>query len=433
MLTSEEWPKVGETLQTDTLPDGMKLQFVVKPDYHKTYAMLTTNFGSIDSSFRLGDDGEFTTVPAGTAHFLEHKLFEKQDHDAFDLFGKTGASSNAFTSANQTSYLFAASDHIEENMRILLDFVQTPYFSDETVEKEKGIIGQEIQMYQDDPSWQSYSGILGNLYPQHPVHLDVAGTVDSIATITPALLYAVHAAFYQPNNLTLTVVGNFDAEAIYNLVADFQASRPTARIAPAQSGVQPDYDGSAILPYRALRLPISRPKGVVGLKGLVPIADTSAGLKRTFAMRLFLEMIFGDSGSTYLDLYNNGVIDDSFYTEFNVGRGYNFIALGGDATNPAAMTETLIDHLTAYESSPDFTEARFTALKRASIGKFYSSLNSLESVANQLASQNFTSVSPFSIPDLINSLTFEEVQAVAAETIQHEAISVCHILAEEAE
>lgn len=433
MLTSEEWAKVGETVQTATLPDGMTIQFVVKPDYHKTYAMLTTAFGAIDNSFRIGDSGEFTTVPAGTAHFLEHKLFEKQDYDVFDLFGKTGASSNAFTSANQTSYLFAASDQLEENMKILLDFVQTPYFSDATVEKEKGIIGQEIQMYQDDPSWQSYSGILGNLYPQHPVHLDVAGTVDSIATITPTLLYTVHAAFYRPSNLTLTVVGNFDAEAMYDFVAQYQASRPASRITSVESGVQPDYDGTTVLPYRALRLPISRPKGVVGIKGLMPVPDTASGLKRAFALRLFLEMIFGDSGSTYLDLYNRGIIDDSFYTEFNVGRGYNYIAIGGDATTPITMTEALIDVLMAYETSPDFTEARFTALKRAAIGKFYSSLNSLESIANQLASQSFTGVSPFAIPDLITSMTFEDVQHAAAEMIQHEALSVCHILAEEAE
>ncbi|WDF82006.1 pitrilysin family protein [Lacticaseibacillus pabuli] len=431
MLSSEHWTHVGETLQTATLDNGLKLQFVVKPDFHKTYALFTTRFGSIDNSFRVHPDDEFTTVPAGTAHFLEHKLFDKEDYDAFDLFGRTGASSNAFTSANQTSFLFAASDRIPENIDILLDFVQNPYFTEKTVNKEKGIIGQEIQMYRDDPNWQSYSGILGNLYPQHPVHLDVAGSVESIAKITPDILYRVHNAFYRPDNMTLTVVGNFDADEIYNLVANKEAKRDTEYPGELESGVKPDYELSSILPYRAMRLPISRPKGIVGLKGSSEVPDNMSGMKRTFALRLFLELIFGDSGSTFLDLYNRGVIDDSFYSEFNVGRGYNYIALGGDATNPAAMTEELIDLIMAYKDNPNFTSKRFDMLKKAAIGKFYSSLNSIESIANQLAGQSFSSVSLFAIPELISALTFDDVQNAAEDIVHHESLSVFHLLAQE--
>lgn len=431
MLTSEEFSQVRETLQTDTLDNGLKLQFVVKPDFHKTYAMFTTNFGSIDNSFRLAGEEDFTTVPAGTAHFLEHKLFDKADYDAFDLFGKTGASSNAFTSATQTSYLFSASHHIAENVGILLDFVQDPYFTDATVEKEKGIIGQEIQMYRDDPNWRLYSGILGNLYPEHPLHLDVAGSVASIATITPDILRAVHRAFYQPANMTLTVVGNFDPDEIYNLVKLNQEKKTTEKLPELERGVQPDYALESILPYRASRLAISRAKGIVGVKGLQEIPDSFSGLKTVFAMRLFLEMIFGDSGQTYLDLYNRGVIDDSFFCEFNAGRGFNYMTLGCDSANPAQLTEALIGVLTAYKDSPDFTEKRFGELKHAAIGKFYSSLNSLESIANQLASQSFTSVAAFAIPDVINAVTFADVQEAAGALVKNEALSVFHLLAEE--
>ena len=431
MLASEEFSQVQETLWTDTLENGLKLQFVVKPDYHKTYAMFTTDFGAIDNSFRLEGEEEYTTVPAGTAHFLEHKLFDKADYDAFDLFGKTGASSNAFTSATQTSYLFSASDHIAENVAILLDFVQDPYFTDATVEKEKGIIGQEIQMYRDDPNWRLYSGILGNLYPQHPLHIDVAGSVASIATITPDILRRVHRGFYQPANMTLTVVGNFDRDDIYNLVQHNQEKKAGAKLPQLERGVRPDYDASSILPYRATRLPISRAKGIVGVKGLQEIPDSFSGLKTVFALRLFLEMIFGDSGQTYLDLYNRGVIDDSFFSEFNAGRGFNYMTLGCDSANPAQLTEELIAVLTAYKDSPDFNEARFNELKHAASGKFYSSLNSLESIANQLASQSFKSVAAFAIPDVINAVTFADVQTAAAALVNSDALSVFHLLAEE--
>ncbi|WP_155286225.1 EF-P 5-aminopentanol modification-associated protein YfmH [Lacticaseibacillus zhaodongensis] len=431
MLKTEDYSQSGEVVQTDVLDNGLHVQYVYKPDYHKTYAMFTTNFGSIDNSFRLAGDEEFTRVPAGTAHFLEHKLFDKEDYDAFDLFGKTGASANAFTSATQTSYLFSTTDHVAENVDILLSFVQDPYFTDATVEKEKGIIGQEIQMYQDDADWQLYSGILGNLYPTHPLHVDVAGSIDSIATITPDMLKTVHAAFYQPRNMTLTVVGNFDVDAIHNVVQANQAKHDFSQLRELERGVQPDYAADSILPYRMQTLPISRSKAIVGVKGLTEIPDNRDGLRQTFAVRLLLEMIFGDSGAKYLDLYDQGVIDESFFYEFTTGRGFNYITLGGDSADPAQLSETLINVLTDYKDSPDFTPARFEVLKRAAVGKFFASLNSLENIANQLASQSFSSVSPFLIPEVVEGLTFADVQNAAEMLVRSEAISVFHIHAEE--
>lgn len=180
----------NETLYTKVLKNGLKVNILPKKDYERAYGIITTDYGSIDNEFVPYAKNEMQKFPAGIAHFLEHKLFEKENYDAFELFGKYGADSNAFTSFTRTSYLFSASQNIKESLKILLDFVFDPYFSKKSVEKEKGIIGQEIMMYQDEPGWQLYSGILSNLYPQSALSDDIAGTVESISKITVEDLYA---------------------------------------------------------------------------------------------------------------------------------------------------------------------------------------------------------------------------------------------------
>lgn len=427
MTELKETTGMGEKLYSMTLPNGLQCNFVPKPGYHKTYAMFTTQFGAIDDSFRTSSDAEFTVVPAGTAHFLEHKLFDKEDYDAFDLFGKSGASSNAFTSATQTSYLFSGTTAISDNLNILLDFVQDPYFTDATVAKEKGIIGQEIQMYQDDAGWRLYSGILGNLYPTHPVHLDVAGSVESIAAITPETLRAVHAAFYHPSNMVLTMVGNFDVEEIAAVVTANQAAKEFTAPAELDRGVAPDYDIETILPFRMQTMPISRAKGIVGIKGTKALDDDLVGLRYTLTARLLLELLFGDSGQQYQKLYDAGIIDDSFFAEFTRGRGYNFIDIGGDNADPAVLTEAIVDAIANYADSPDFNADRFARLKKAALGKFYGSLNSLESIANQITDGSFGTTTLFDVPELMQSITFSDVESVAADVLNLDALSVFHI------
>lgn len=431
MTELKERTGLGEHLYTMTLPNGLRCNFVPKPGYHKAYAMFTTQFGAIDDSFRTDKHADYTVVPAGTAHFLEHKLFDKADYDAFDLFGKSGASANAFTSATQTSYLFSGTDAIADNLNILLDFVQDPYFTDQTVEKEKGIIGQEIQMYQDDAGWRLYSGILGNLYPTHPVHLDVAGSVESIATITPEVLREVHAAFYHPSNMVLTMVGNFDVHEMAAVVEANQAQKDYAPAPALERGVVPDYDIETILPFRMQTMPISRAKGIVGIKGTTNLEDDIEGLRYTLTARLMLELLFGDSGATYQNLYNAGVIDDSFFADFARGRGYNYISIGGDNADPAVLTESIVDAVANYQQSPDWDADRFNRLKKAALGKFYAALNSLESIANQITDGSFGSTTLFDVPELMSGITFTDVEAVAASLLNLDALSVFHIASEQ--
>ena len=186
--------------------------------------LFSTNYGSIDNIFGYAGE-ELKSVPDGIAHFLEHKLFEKEEGDVFQKFGDQGASANAFTSFTRTSYLFSASNRVKENLLTLLDFVQEPYFTPETVEKEKGIIGQEIQMYQDDPNWRQFFGILNNMYPKHPLHIDIAGTIESIAEITADDLYRCYETFYHPSNMTLFVVGDIDPNEMMTWIKENQATK----------------------------------------------------------------------------------------------------------------------------------------------------------------------------------------------------------------
>ena len=200
--------KIGETLYEYEHGSGLKVFFVKKPGYNKKTAMFGTNYGSIDNTFKVQGSDKEIVVPDGIAHFLEHKLFEQEDGNMLDKFSKLGASPNAYTSFNQTVYYFSCTDLFEENFSMLLDYVQNPWLTDENVEKEKGIIGQEIRMYEDNPNWRVFFNLLDCLYVNHPVKLDIAGTIESISKITKELLYDCYYTFYTPSNMVVVVVGD---------------------------------------------------------------------------------------------------------------------------------------------------------------------------------------------------------------------------------
>ena len=206
---------------------GLKIFVMEKPDYNGAYALFGTKYGSVDTCFKLENEDSFTSVPEGIAHFLEHKLFESEELDAFERFAETGANANAYTSFDRTCYLFQCSGEFEKNLEILLDFVKAPYFTEETVKKEQGIIGQEIKMYDDSASWRVLFGILEGLYHNHTVKDDIAGTVESIAQITPEMLYKCAEAFYSPSEMVLSVAGNITEQQLIDAVerAGFTAAK----------------------------------------------------------------------------------------------------------------------------------------------------------------------------------------------------------------
>ena len=366
---------------------------------------------------------EMIEVPDGIAHFLEHKMFEKEDGDVFQKFGQQGASANAFTSFTKTSYLFSTTDQVTQNLETLLDFVQSPYFTKETVEKEKGIIGQEIQMYLDDPNWRLFFGILGNLYPKHPLHIDIAGTVASIAEITAEDLYTCYNTFYHPSNMTLFVVGKMDPEALMAFIRENQAAKEFPAAQPIRRHF-PEETAADIVKESAIEMTVTRAKVLVGLKGLDEVPTTGRDLiKYQVTVNLLLQLLFGNTSQNYLALYDEGLLDDSFSYDFNLDRSFHFADIGGDSEQPEVLAERIEAILLSATTSPELTEENLSLLKKKMIGKYFQSLNSLEYIANQFSQSLFGETTLFDKIEVIESIQLADVRQVAETFIREEGLS----------
>lgn len=418
------YDQFNETCYQTKLDNGLTVTMLPKAGFHKTYATFTTNYGSIDNTFVPAGEDDLRRFPDGIAHFLEHKMFEKADHDAFQTFGEYGASANAFTSFTKTSYLFSATRNLKENLETLLDFVQDPYFTPKTVDKEKGIIGQEIEMYDDDPSWRLYFGMIGNLYPNHPLQYDIAGTTDSIAKITADDLYAAYRTFYHPENMTLFIVGKLDPDEVLGWIQANQAGKTFADFKPIERKIPATVtDGHDIIPYRTIDMPVNRAKSVVGVKGLVPIEAGLPALKYRAAVNVLLEMLFGDTSQNYLRLYDEGVIDDTFGYDFELQSGFNFLTFSGETDEPAKFDAAIIAVLEHWADAVDGHEADLALVKKEMIGRVVFMANSIEAIANRYDQALFGLATLFDEPAVIDQLTLADVQAVAGQLLQSQAIS----------
>ena len=417
-MNKTEYNQINETLYHEVLPNGLTVYLLPKNDYHKTYGLFSTNYGSIDNEFIPYGSDKKIKVPDGIAHFLEHKLFEKEDGDVFQLFGQQGASANAFTSFTKTSYLFSTTDQVEKNLTTLLDFVQAPYFTEETVNKEKGIIGQEIQMYEDDPNWRMFFGILNNLYPEHPLHIDIAGTVESIEAITADDLYTCYRTFYQPSNMVLFVVGKLEPEKLMELIRTNQNAKD---FPPAQKIKRyfPDNNGD-IIAKSSMRSAITRDKFVLGIKGLdVLPAEGKELLRYKTALNLLFQLLLGNTSQNYLKMYNDGLIDDSFGFEFSLDREFHFADFSGDTDQPEKVKEILLH----FEEDQELSEENLTLLKKKMLGQYFQTLNSLEYIANQFTQSLFGDQTLFDLPEIIESIQLADVLKVGCSFIKEEAFS----------
>ncbi|EOA3409752.1 M16 family metallopeptidase [Enterococcus hirae] len=421
-MNKTEYDQINETLYHEVLPNGLTVYLLPKNDYHKTYGLFSTNYGSIDNEFIPYGSDKKIKVPDGIAHFLEHKLFEKEDGDVFQLFGQQGASANAFTSFTKTSYLFSTTDQVEKNLTTLLDFVQAPYFTEETVNKEKGIIGQEIQMYEDDPNWRIFFGILNNLYPEHPLHIDIAGTVESIEAITADDLYTCYRTFYQPSNMVLFVVGKLEPEKLMELIRTNQNAKD---FPPAQKIERyfPDNNGD-IIAKSSMRSAITRDKFVLGIKGLdVLPAEGKELLRYKTALNLLFQLLLGNTSQNYLKMYNDGLIDDSFGFEFSLDREFHFADFSGDTDQPEKAAEKVKEILLHFEEDQELSEENLTLLKKKMLGQYFQTLNSLEYIANQFTQSLFGDQTLFDLPEIIESIQLADVLKVGRSFIKEEAFS----------
>ncbi|MBC2055137.1 insulinase family protein [Listeria booriae] len=407
-MQKQSFDQLKEAVYHETLDNGLQVYVLPKHGFSKTFAIFTTNYGSIDNEFvPLGQDA-FTRVPDGIAHFLEHKLFEKEDGDVFFKFGEKGAFTNAFTSFTRTAYLFSSTSNVKENLETLVDFVQEPYFTEETVEKEKGIIGQEIQMYDDDADFRVYFGAIENMYHHHPVKIDIAGTVESIADIDKDLLYLCYNTFYHPSNMILFIVGNVDPEQAIDQVRANQAKKTFAPAKPIKRHF-PDEPKSVAVPKKTLQFPVQIAKNLVAIKEDIGLLRGKEAVQHEMTGDIMLELLFGTTSAAYLDLYDQGIIDDTFGFDYSLQDSFSFVLIGGDAKDPD-LQESKIKEALENAIQTGFNEADLELIKRKKMGQFLRSLNSPEFIANQFSQYIFEEASLFDILPAIEAVTVADVE-----------------------
>ncbi|ADH99311.1 EF-P 5-aminopentanol modification-associated protein YfmH [Salisediminibacterium selenitireducens] len=422
--------QLDETLYKETLPNGLEVFILPKPGFRKTFATFTAKYGSMDRSFTPIGQKDPMTVPDGIAHFLEHKMFEDEDGDVFQVFSKQGASANAFTSFTRTAYLFSSTSMVNENVETLLDFVQKPYFTSESVEKEKGIIGQEIRMYEDNPDWRNFFGLLKAMYQKHPVAIDIAGTVESIDEITADLLYSCYETFYHPANMALFIVGNVDQNEMMTLVRNNQNNKSFDRLEKTPRNLFTEEPAEVNQKTVTVEMPVQTGKVLLGIKDHRQELFGQDLLKYELAMEIVMDLLFGQSSENYSKLYRQGLIDDSFGYDFTHEEGFGFSVVGGDSEKPEVLAETLKSMLKeALEKGLD--ETSFERIRKQKLGQFLRSLNSPEFIANQFTRYHFLGIDLFEGVPALESLRFQEVEDIMKDHMDLEnRLAVCFVLPE---
>lgn len=403
---------IDERVFEQELENGLRLFIIPKPGFQKTFVTYTTQFGSLDNQFKpLGQD-QFVTVPDGVAHFLEHKLFEKEEEDLFTAFAEDNAQANAFTSFDRTSYLFSATDNIENNIKRLLTMVETPYFTKETVDKEKGIIAEEIKMYQEQPGYKLMFNTLRAMYQRHPIRVDIAGSVESIYDITKDDLYLCYETFYHPSNMVLFVVGDVNPEEICRIVKQHEDARNKVNQPKIERGLvdEPEDVKEAFVTES---MKIQSPRLMLGFKNKPLQEAPQKYVQRDLEMSLFFELIFGEETDFYQNLLNEGLIDDTFGYQFVLEPTYSFSIVTSATEEPDKLKKLLLDELRDKKGNFQDAEA-FELLKKQFIGEFISSLNSPEYIANQYTKLYFEGVSVFDMLDIVENITLDSINETSS-------------------
>lgn len=406
VLEKINYSAVGETVYQTVLANGLRVFLLPKNDFNETYGIISTNFGSVDTGIVSRETKQVTQYPAGIAHFLEHKLFEgPQGKDLLLEFTKLGAESNAFTSFTRTSYLFSATDNISENLQLLQELVHQADFTKESILREQDIIGQEIEMYQDNPDYRLFFGALANLYPQTPLSEDIAGTKESISEITVENLKENFKNFYHPSNMTLFVIGNFDLEQIAAEIAEQQEklvfagnSEPIEKIPVSLHPV---------VSTDTYRMEVASPKLAVGIRG-TDFVDESELYRYKITLKLLFAMMFGWTSKRFQSLYESGKMDNSLTLEVEVEKDFHFVMLTMDTQEPVGLSHQFRSAIKNFDKDPDVTEEHLDTIKSEMFGDFLHGLNSLEYIATQYEPY-LTGENLFDLPKILQDISLNDV------------------------
>ena len=399
-----------------TLPNGLVVRVLTMPEHDSAHVMFSTRFGSINTAFE--QNGKRVNSPAGTAHFLEHKMFENEDGvDAFSLYAATGAQANAYTSFERTCYYFIATTQLDKNMDTLLSTVGKPFFTKETVEKEQGIIGQEIKMYDDIADFRVLFASLATLYHNHPIKDDIAGTVESIAEITPEHLYTCCEAFYHPGNMVLTATGKITMEQVLQAVE--RAGLPQEKMAPV-TRVFPQEPEEIVQKYGELTMEVSLPLFSINFKEK-PVQGCT--LKAEVVCDMLTELICGETSPLYRHLYDSGLVQPGFSGEYGVFDGGLHFAFAGESQEPEKVKELLFAEIERLRKE-GIDEEQFEICKKMMYGSTIADLSSVDRVNTMLTSSYFRGRTPVEELMASASVTLQEVEEALHSMLDFEKSSL---------
>ena len=403
--------KIEEKLYKEKLENGMTVMVVPRHNTQKKYIIWGTHYGSNESKFVVPGEEEETEVPKGVAHFLEHKMFEQENAtNSLDVLTALGVEANAYTTNDHTAYLFECTDKFYEALDELMDYVQHPYFTDENVEKEKGIIGQEIMMYDDYPEWKVYLNTLEAMYHNHPVKLDITGTIETISNIDKEVLYKCYNTFYNPSNMALVVCGDFEPEEILEEIKKRlihkEASGEIKRIYPEEpKEIAKDYVEQ--------NMEVSMPLFTIGIKATP--ADEKEKVKKHIAIEILLNMLLGRSSKLYKELYNSGIIFAQPSLEYEFTDGYAHILITGQATEPKEVFEKLKTEI-ANLIENGLNEDEFNRMKKMIYGGYVREYNDVAETSRMFLADFFKGINSFDYIDEMNSVNVEYGHQVLKET-----------------
>ncbi len=407
-LTLKENSFTGEKLYSGKHSSGLEIFIIPKPEYSGSYAIFGTKYGSVDSEFVVPGESEPICVPDGIAHFLEHKMFDQPDgSNVFDKFSKYGGNANAFTSFNMTAYLFSATSNFNENLAVLLDYVQSPYYTDQTVSKEQGIIGQEIRMYDDNPGWKLFFNFINCLYKEHPVKKEIAGTIESISEITADYLYKCYNTFYNLSNMALVIIGNVDTDsALKTIEAGIKNNDPFTE--PIKK-IYPKEPDEIKAPYAEKTMAIASPMFMLGFKDTDTNLSPDGLLKKNIEMTILFKMLFAKGSGLYKKLYDAGLINSTFSTDYTMQPDYAFSSIDGESKDPKKVYDIILKEISQLKEK-GLSESDYERVKKVVWGRYIRTHNDIEDYAHSFIQFKFMGIDYFDFHKVYQTVTFEDVQ-----------------------
>ena len=412
--------KVKEKLYIEKLENGLTVMVIPKPGIQKKYMIWGTNYGSNDSEFIVSGEEEKTKVPNGVAHFLEHKLFEQENGtNSLDVLTALGVNANAYTTNDHTAYLFESTDNFYPAMDELMDYVQHPYFTDENVEKEKGIIGQEIMMYDDYPDWRVYLNAMQAMYHNNPIKIDITGTIETIGKINKEILYKCYKTFYNPSNMVLVISGDFEPEKIIGEVKkrliENQNQGEIKRIYPEE----PE---TIVQEFIEQKLEVSQPLYTIGIKDMInkkSMENSKEIVKKHISIEILLNLLIGRSSELYKELYNKGIIHGQPSLDYEFGKTYAHVLITGQSKKPKILYDEFKGKVKEMKEK-GISKEDFQRIKKMIYGGYVKEYNDVQDIARMFLADYFKGINSFDYIEEIEGINVEYLNQVLNDVFKEE-------------